>query len=223
MQKAVFTLLVLAMTIVCTAQTTIPTIKGHKLGETLQQFIAESNNVTREEMQKCQAGSPTLKEDKEFAKRCEEFLQTLNTSPVNGTFQCAGSPEGKGYTAEFTRSFIDGANTACFELLGKVTFENDRLVKFDLNFSNHPWEEVLPDIITKFGKPTATHVDAWQNGYGAKFDLRTATWITHEYVVVASERLNLPYSLVMLMGAQITDHKYFEEQQAKNAHGSVLD
>jgi hypothetical protein len=62
-----------------------------------------------------------------------------------------------------------------------------------------------------------------QNGYGAKFDLHTATWVTHEYVVVAREKLNLPYSLVRLMEVHITDHKYFEEQQTIQPHVNALD
>jgi|ERR1035437_121626 hypothetical protein len=137
------------MALACHAQTTptTPTIKGHKLGETLKQFIAESNDITHEQMQKCQAGSSGKNDDDKFSSRCDAFLHTLNASPVSGSFDCAGAvAANSGYSADFIKSFVDGANEPCFEMVGKVTFENDKLVKFDLNFMNRPWEEVLPDI-----------------------------------------------------------------------------
>jgi len=220
------TLLLLVTALPCHAQiaTTTPTIKGHTLGESLKQFIAESNSITHEQMQKCQAGSTGKNVDSKFSDRCDAFLHTLNASPVSGSFDCAGAVEANsGYDADFIKSFIDGANLPCFELIGRVTFENDKLVKFDLNFMNQPWEEVLPDIIAKFGKPTEKHIETVQNAYGAKFDLQRTSWITPQYIVVAFEKLNLPYSLVKLVEVHITDHKYFDEQKSKQLHANALD
>jgi len=91
MRPATIILLILVATVPCHAQSA-PTIKGHSLGETLEQFIAESNQPTREQMQRCiasggkdQYGNPQ--------SECEDFLKASRTDPTsgksgNGSFAC---------------------------------------------------------------------------------------------------------------------------------------
>ena len=240
------TILILAAVFACHAQTTTtPTIKGHTLGESFQQFITKSNDVTREQMQKCQTKASDKKEmgsaeaalnDYKFSERCKDFLHTLNAPSMNGTFNCADpavfpadeveklralAPDKS--AADFTQEYIDRANVSCFEFSGTPTFDGNRLVEISLRFGPKAWDAVLADVVSKFGKPTETQIDTVQNAYGAKFDLQRVTWITHEYVVVAFEKLNLPYSLVRLVEVHITDHAYFQKQQAQKTHGNALD
>jgi hypothetical protein len=198
------TILLSMAALACHAQTT-PTIKGHTLGETLEQFTTESNDVTREEMQSCVAtDGKDLHGNTIFA--CTDYLRTVKTG--NGSFDCALPMHELG---------------TCRNFRGKVTFADGKLVELRLEITDKEWSDTLPDMITKFGKPNETHTDTTQNAYGAKFDLQTASWTKTDYLVVAFEKINVPYNLKRLVEVTLTDRTYFQSQQAKKVHGSALD
>jgi hypothetical protein len=219
----VLAILLLSTALACYAQTA-PTIKGHALGESLNQFIAQSNNITQTQLQKCRITPSVKNEDDGVTNRCDDFLHTANASPVSGTFRCAGAVSAdSGYDAEFISKFVDGAGVPCFEFLGEVTFDNDKLVKIVVEFWHQGWSEVLPDLISKFGKPREEHVNTMQNGFGAKFDFQQAGWATSNYVLAAFEKTFSSDTLERKVVVEMTDTKYFRAQQSKKPRGSVLD
>jgi hypothetical protein len=202
-----FVALLSVAVLTCHAQTTpaAPTIKGHTLGESLQQFIAESSPITREQMQNCSA---TNGRDGygDTISACTDYLLTVKTG--NGSFDCTLPMYELG---------------TCRDFRGKVTFSDNKLVELNLEITDQEWGDVLPYVVTKFGKPDETRVDTVQNAYGAKFDLQKASWTKPDYLVVAFEKINLPYNLKKFVEINLIDRSYFQSQQAKKAHGNALD
>jgi len=211
MMKLGASLLCLAVTAIVHAQTSEPAIKGHKLGESLEQFMAESTEVTRRQMSRCiSANSVDLPGFTDY--HCESFLNVRKSVARTGNFHC----EDPVFNSEFSTD-------VCRDFRGDVWFENNKLVKIHLEIISGDWTSALSDVSAKFGKPDEIHVDSMQNAYGAKFDLQTATWTRPEYLVVAMEKVNLPYNLKRFVEVYLTDHAYFREQKAASHRGNSLD
>jgi hypothetical protein len=111
----------------------------------------------------------------------------------------------------------------CHNFRGKVTFVGYKLVELKLEVFNKVWDEVLPDVTSKFDKPDETHVDTMQNAYGAKFDLHNASWTKPGYLVVVLEAIDLHRDHPSYVVIDLQDRAYFQSQQTKKARGSALD
>lgn len=219
MKALAISLLTMALTCHAQAMPTTPTIKGHTLGETLEQFTTESNDVTRGQMQNCVTtdGKDTItwnanegKFNGDSGSRCNEFLPTLKTG--SGSFDCQDMAW---ENPEFDQQ-------VCHNFEGRVTFDGGKLVELDIKVLNKDWDDVLPDVMAKFGKPDEVHVDTTQNAYGAKFDLHTASWTKPDYLVAAVEGINLHYDHPKYTVIVLEDRSYFQSQEAKKAHGNAL-
>lgn len=189
----------------CHAQSQTPTIKGHTLGESFQQFIASSTDVTRQQIQNCIASHGEGRHGITDFK-CQDFLKVAQLGSANGSFECQLAMYEIG---------------VCRDFRGRVTFENGKLVRIHLEVTDQDWESVLSSATEKFGKPLETHVVTSQNGYGAKFDLQTASWSAANYVVMAFEKVNIPYNTKVFVELDLVDRQYWERQNQKKA--SALD
>jgi hypothetical protein len=70
----------------CQAQTTssAPTMKGHTLGESVQEFVAASNDETRGQIKICSSTEKTVQASAPY--ECEAFNRTVKTG--TGNFHC---------------------------------------------------------------------------------------------------------------------------------------
>jgi hypothetical protein len=144
---------------------------------------------------------------------CEDFLKASRTDPTsgksgNGSFACQDPIYNLG---------------VCRDFRGKVTFQDDKLVELNLEVTDRDWNDVLGDVVLKFGKPDEAHTDTEENAYGAKFDLETASWTRPEYLLVVMEKINVPYNLKRFVEVNIVDHKYFVTTRSGHTGGSALD
>jgi len=157
-------ILLLTTALGCYAQAIQPTpvIKGHTLGESVQQFTTNADDLTRGLIYDCTAHN-NVSGPKESG--CDEFLQIVGSG--SGTLECSLPM----YKSGVCRNFD-----------GVVKFDNRKLVNLTLRITDKEWSEALGDVVTKFGKPDETRTNTVQNGYGAKFDLQTATWTAPDYL-----------------------------------------
>lgn len=202
MEIKTLVILLSMMVLTCHAQTATPTIKGHKLGETLEQFIANASPVTREQIQLCAA---TNDRNRYTVDGCEAYLDSFKFG-LEAEVECQDP------------IFKIGV---CRDFRGYAKFSNNKLVELHLEIIDKDWDDALPDVITKFGKPNEIHTVTTQNAYGAKFDLQTASWTKPEYLVTTFEKINVPYNLKKFVEVTITARAYFQSQQAKKS--SALD
>ncbi|AEU36094.1 hypothetical protein [Granulicella mallensis] len=207
--KKILMLLLSMMALACHAQiATTPTIKGHVLGETFEQFIVKSSPATHVQAQLC---IETNDQKRYTVDGCSEFVAFVS-SIANGSqsaeLKCQDPIYGLG---------------VCRDFRGYAKFAHNKLVELNIEITDKAWSEALTDATSKFGQPDETHSDTVQNVYGAKFDLQTATWTKPDFLVVAFEKINVPYNLNRFIEITLTDHAYFQSEQAKKAHGSALD
>jgi hypothetical protein len=199
MQKAVFIFLLATAAAVCHAQITPPTIKGHTLGESLQEFIEHSNTDTKAQISQCSTRPAYLSCDRDYPSVVKTGSGSLRCYP-----------------------FLDRADTnVCHDFIGTATFDGGKLVAIELIIAE--WADALTDISAKFGNPTETGTASMQNQFGAKFDVQTATWVTSGVLAYATEEVNPNYSHPRYVRATFTDRKYFEAQQAKKHQSNALD
>ncbi|HWG19093.1 MAG TPA: hypothetical protein VG225_01100 [Terracidiphilus sp.] len=210
--KAVVTILVLAVGtmypghIQAQVRTNTPTLKGHTIDETFQQFVAESGSASRARMSECSALSAS---NRRTIKYCDEFGalsdQATNGQPVTGHFVCGAA--------------IDD-NDACQDFEGLVTFENNKLVVIMLRIFGQEWGSVLSDLTAKFGKPTETGLEHIQHSDGGLLNLHTGKWKAPVYVVDASEMTSPAYDNTFVEVIMF-DRNYLLSRQPKA--GSSLD
>ena len=159
------------MTLACHAQTVItPTMKGHALGETLEQFLANSSPATHEQARLC---IETNDQKRYTVDGCREFISFLSSMATGSKSAELGCQE---------PVFNMGV---CRDFRGYAKFADNKLVELHLEITDKDWGDAMSDVTSKFGKPDETHIDTAQNVYGAKFDLQAASWTTPDYLVAA--------------------------------------
>jgi hypothetical protein len=192
-------LAILALALIYAAHAHTQTIKGHTLGETMQEFSAEATDLTKANILKC-AAAPADNGS------CDVFLKVVQAGG-NGSFPC-DEP-------------IFQTNTVCKEFRGRVTFKDNKLVELNLEVMNKPWESVLEDMTAKFGKPADTRTRTEQNVYGAKWELQSATWTSETYLATAFEKINTPYNLNRFVAITVSNRAYWERLHPVDSKSSI--
>lgn len=71
----------------------------------------------------------------------------------------------------------------------RAAFDRGKLIAFSTTVDG-TWDDIVADAKGKFGgEPTNTSVDTVQNGYGARWDVRTAIWTRDDYVAEVHESI----------------------------------
>lgn len=191
----------------CYAQPSTLTLKGHALGETYEQFISNSTELTRQQIGNCIAtrgvGPHGITD-----YRCQDFLRVTRSGAANGSFDCNLAMYEIG---------------VCRDFRGRVTFEDGKLVEIHLEITDQDWDAVLNSAIQKFGKPEETHVVTTQNAYGAEWELRRASWSTTDHVAMAYEKVNLPYNAKVFVELDLMSKEYWDQQNKSAANPNPLD
>jgi hypothetical protein len=209
-------------------------IKGHHIGETVLQFLAVEKaepNLTRchdqlvdsalttrvNEMKQCDSRADT-------GNRCMKLITDtqlhIASSEIDECLKLASAINGGAQKI--------GSKLLSMPLPGGASFDQGKLVELELDFWNLPgnelsfaggYEVVLQDFIAKLGSPTKAWSDEFQNGFGARFTYRRASWESDTVTVVLSELENHNASAIM------RDRAYFAKaaQDAAAAHKNVLD
>lgn len=193
----------LAATTTCHGQS-VPSIKGHTLGETVQQFVSESNDITKSQIMKCESSGGKDRYGAPWFE-CDDFLTTLKVNPSTaragtGSFSC----ENPIYQLSL-----------CGDFRGKVTFQANKLVELNLEIADKEWNGAVKDVVARFGKPDERHIDREENVYGVKLDLQTATWVKPDYMVVLSEKVIVPYEMNKVVDVNLINRNYYENTHAR--------
>ncbi len=183
------------------ARAIAPAIKGHSLGESLQQFVENSTPETRSRITQCQTAS---------GPECQSIPKLLTESPDERPEELYVPCKQKFPTVW------------CQEDIGAVYFEKDRLVEIDVRVFGS-WDELRETLITKFGNPTGTKDQIEQNGYGATAHAVKAMWLNSTYEVVASEWLDSNFNRSVFVTLRTRQYARQKAERERQKHTNDLD
>jgi hypothetical protein len=186
----------------------MPTVKGHTLGETLQQFVGETGAATQKRFQSCDR----VLYSKRVPAVCLPYIIVARTG--SGGFVCQ---------IPMSSPYVD--DDPCGDFAGIVTFENNKLVILRLELDGNSWSVAVSDVTAKYGPPTENRVDTMQNGFGAKFDYHVALWAKPKFVIEVREDDN-PLSNTHMRRetlVEFTESEYLLKQATKIHPKSVLE
>jgi hypothetical protein len=174
-----FLALCIFVTVPASAQAA-PSLKGHVLGETIQQFLSTSSLLTSH-LASCRA----LKDPRAAQRQdvdwdsCQRLINAVNN---NGNFKITSSE----CSAMNTRTYMMSAK--CLEFDGEADFLDGKLSSMRIDLLN-PWDDVYKDLKTKFGSPNSTGDEQFENGYGATYRGSNAAWKAESFSLVAREEV----------------------------------
>lgn len=158
-------------------QAQTPPLKGHIIGETIQRFLTVSDDLSAR-LAICR----NLKDEKSARKQgvdwndCQQLIGAVdNKNSDTVVSDCAGIN---------TKTFA--SLPACLEFSGQVDFEAGKLAAMEVRLVD-PWENVYQDLVAKFGAPTSTGQETFENGYGAEFFGSNAVWTAQDFTMTARE------------------------------------
>ncbi len=178
---------------------TVPlTVKGHTIGESAQQFAA----VLGFDFQKCE-GVANLTEkqarkqklvDRVVVGQGEWYFCRAIVSAAAGNHEAfCGYFEGKGlYGLHFRGDGIPNVGRPCGGQWN-AELERGQLVVFMLEiYSPYTYNDVVQELVSKYGKPTKESMQSLQNAYGARAEAGEAVWRLPAGVIITSERIAAP-------------------------------
>jgi len=233
MKALAILLLMSAMT--CHAQTA-PTIKGHTLGETTQEFTAHADDITRGLISTCVTKSrayPALKAAADAAAAAYAPYASATRSSRAGrsaydadsaaTYAAANADPSREIGCDDFLTILKTGNGTlnctdpameigmCRNFSGTVTFAGGKAVEYRIQLWRVSWDDALADSVAKLGKPENAQVTTMQNGYGANLDIHEADWTTPTYMADLCE---VPEAnLTTTPGFHIVDLAYYKSQQ----------
>ena len=209
-------------------------MKGHRVGESVMQFLAvekAEGNLTHchdqlvdtaltakvSELKRCSSSGDT-------GQRCYKLITDAKLQLADAEIdECVKLGAAiNGGSAKL------GSRVLKMPLPGSASFDHGKLVEMELSFWNLPgndksfaggYDVVLQDFIAKFGTPTKSWADEFQNGFGARFSYRRASWETDTVTILLTELEGHSASSLM------RDRVYFSKtaQDAAAKHQNVLD
>ena len=186
------------------------TIKGHSIGENLQDYIARTPNGS-DQVQRCR----TVGTDRKLAKKlkldvaeCSALLSAID----NGSRLVLSHPP---------------------KFNGDLTFENGRLSKMHFTIGEENYflprdqqtrilfEQVVSELAERFGAPSNHSDFVTQNGFGATFHHRNVFWdtpILHIFAFEADAKIDFP-----ITGVTIETQDEYRRETAESESVKALD
>lgn len=197
-----------------------PSIKGHRIGESAQDFfaVAQMGESRGKALDYCRTylADPKVVRAYEKAQKDITNLDALQkSSDVNGCREVLAALEGKSVNV--------GARYATEIGKGSVTFENGKLVAMDLML-DAMYNDVLADMTKKLGAAPNEGQDILQNAYGAQLVQRYADWpnaagLTVRMTELRSFRVSEPVTSVIVADA---DYVLRKKKERDNSRPSTL-
>jgi hypothetical protein len=152
------------------AQAPKPTeVRGHFIGESVQEFFARSGWSTV--IEDCRAAES----DKKFAKKLAK---------EKGQVTCAGAAQA------LIGNDVILSDPAFPNVPRSFAVLSDRKLEFVLLYFDRPLADLLPDLRSKYGQEQSLTSKTLQNGFGTTFEVGTAAWgMPDETTIVADESI----------------------------------
>lgn len=208
----------------------MPTIRGHVLGETLSEFASKA--ITPDAIKSCNDGvykkqeaftrgvsgqgprvPPPSLGDMVAEESCDAYLKLQQQILANGELKCTAGYKHSESLAGYRDPYF------CNSMNGKAVFRDGKLVMLG-TISENPFPDVLADAIAKFGQPTDRGTEMLQNGYGARWEVGYAVWKTAEYVFKIKEEVDKDQSRSVSINYE-TPAVAAAIQQADHSSGSL--
>jgi hypothetical protein len=205
--------LIIAAALLASAQDS-PTIRGHKIGESFQDYVAIQSGGTQNAIRilnDCAAllDNPKQRRKQEYrAEACQRIAEIV-----------------RGQTR--TLSAAQAAEVFRISPFSEVEFVAQKLVIVKLALSDE-FIQVERDLAEKYGSPDSQEQVPYENGFGAVFLHPRAAWVKRsDVMIIASEdafttprmllgdRADLPITGVNLVRVEITDRSYAESLAQK--------
>jgi hypothetical protein len=175
-------------------------VKGHMLGETIAEFILKAPGKDKyislaQKINDCRLG---------FNNKGVRLKRVTVVEPTGGLSTKHEVDYSPNYDASFSNKIncediigaVDSGARAVVDspgdaekgwVPGQATLDRGKLVAFVLYFRTETTsaEKVNHDIAEKFGLPTSQHVDTFQNGFGARFEIPRLVWVRDDAVIVS--------------------------------------
>ncbi len=203
-------LLVLPLGLFCCAASG-QVFKGHKIGETAQQFfsiatITERNTLTAHYCRVYLANSKVLKSYERAKSHPDDVRDAMRSADVDGCRDVQSALDGKDVRV--------GGRYAGELGSGWAEFHKSRLVIFNFSLkAGIPFEDVVPDIGKELGgaEPTKSVVTR-QSAVASILKERTAHWDTNKLNVQAQEMKDEYGDLGIAV--TVADSEYLKENEA---------
>ena len=184
-----------------------PTLKGHVIGESVQRFL-EISSVLRSRVDLCRTDPGAVQRQEGDADACADLLNVVDHG-------------GEDLIEEGRFNFLlNGPRNLDF--VGYVEFSGGKLTILAVNFDG-TWDDIYPDLLKKFGKPTSTDATRMQNGYGARFSFPKMTWVKPNYVVNAHEDMGTFGQIRFVQVELVTAGRMQEIEREKRTKQNSLD
>lgn len=175
MKTLAFLLLATSITDFGVAQDSVITFKGHRIGETAQQFysiakVAEGNQPLALDYCRAFLSNATVIQAEEKAKKDAAFAEKLDSTTDDGAcHRVLAALDGKDVRIGNRFAYEFG------EEGGFVVFHSGRLVVVEFG-SKSSYDDVVADMTKKLGPVGAQSQDVYENAFGAKLKGRNVGW-----------------------------------------------
>ncbi len=186
--------LVTLLSVFAVAQEVAPTLKGHRLGETILEYFSKSTDADAGFVLNCLAGGklPRLSSEsgifskKEQNKHAAEYCADIHAAVGEGKrliFEPLGDfaivdPSEDGTARAFVSPGFNGA----------AIFEDARLVQLDLALGlNQPFSQIAADVDARARVPRRESETGYQNLFGATIQCRSAFWTGSDFMFTLTE------------------------------------
>ncbi len=175
------------------AQEVAPTLKGHRLGETIPEYFSMSTDADAGFVLNCLAGGklPRLASEsgvlskKEQKKRAAGYCADIHAAVEHGKrliFAAEDSITLDPSEVGTARAFVSpGFN-------GAAIFEDGKLVQLDLALGlNQPFSQIAADVDARARVPRRESETGYQNLFGATIQCRSAFWTGSDFMFTLTE------------------------------------
>jgi len=188
------------------------TFKGHKIGETAEQFfsiarMAEHNTLTKQYCKECLANPKVLKAYDRAKSHPSDLRAVLLSVDVDGCRSIQSALDGKDIRVDARYAAELGS--------GWADFHNARLVRLRLTLkAGTPIEDVVTDVSKELGGAEAVmSLVTRQAAVGGILQERRATWNVNNLQVEADEMRDFEYG-DMGVAVVVADSAYLKEKEA---------
>jgi hypothetical protein len=170
-----FSLLSLAWLPRARGQATPTTFKGNSLGMSLEEF----KQANRGQQVWINTGDPNKRQNKKLSRLVDTPLRTDTLDGFEGTAEVAPRKPGEVVCNISSGSFNPDAKVVAGTKMGQIIyrFYGGKLYEIQLQFAAVSFSGVKAAFISKYGPPTNTEQESFQNGFGARWSGEGVEWV----------------------------------------------
>jgi len=212
--NAVLLTIVANLSLVAFTQQNPPTVKGHKIGETLEEYLIVEKGSAESAARVLTDCAALITNPKQH--RADPLPFEIQTHPC---LEMAKILDGQ--PGDTSKSLVNATHPSETDEQ-EFHFEGKRLVRIQL-YIHEVFTNVKHDLIEKYGPPDGEEEISYQNGFGAVFLHPRAAWIKRSDVVVLVSEATEAAAGIYPVLVTIADNSWAksETEKKKNRPNSI--